>query len=125
MTAGARAVHTSALPAATVADLGEILTPDEVAGILKVPRRTIVRLCGERKLPGAFKVGRGWRVPTSAIAALVDVAVQEARAGRERVAEARTASGPPPPRALPPVVARDRASILALLPPSAARAGRR
>ena len=45
-----------------------ILTPDEVAEILKVPRRTVICLCARGDLPGARKAGRCWRVPESAIA---------------------------------------------------------
>lgn len=45
-------------------DLGvELLEPDEVAVVLKIPRKTAVELCRRGVIPGAKKVGREWRVP--------------------------------------------------------------
>ncbi len=45
-------------------DLGvELLEPDEVAEVLKIPRKTAVELCRRGEIPGAKKVGREWRVP--------------------------------------------------------------
>ena len=36
----------------------DVLTPDEAAALLKVPRRTVVALCARGDLVGAAKVGR-------------------------------------------------------------------
>jgi hypothetical protein len=45
-------------------DLGvELLEPDDVAEVLKIPRKTAVALCRRGDIPGAKKVGREWRVP--------------------------------------------------------------
>jgi len=44
-----------------------ILTPQETAAILKVPRKTVVSLCARGLLPGARKVGRQWRIPRWAL----------------------------------------------------------
>ncbi|MBK7074610.1 MAG: helix-turn-helix domain-containing protein [Myxococcales bacterium] len=42
---------------------GDVLTPDEVAGLWKVPRKTVVELCRRGEIPGAKKIGRLWRIP--------------------------------------------------------------
>ena len=49
-----------------------VYTPDELALALHVPRKTIVALCRTGKLPGARKVGRGWRIPEAAVASFFD-----------------------------------------------------
>lgn len=38
----------------------DILTADEVAALLKVDRRTVIRLANAKKLP-AKRIGRNWR----------------------------------------------------------------
>lgn len=48
----------------------EILTPDEVAAILKVSKKTVLRLVHVGTLP-AGKVGRAWRFRRSDVLALV------------------------------------------------------
>src|SRR5262249_36058511 len=40
-----------------------VLTPDELAGVLKVPKKTVVQLCRRGEIAGARKVGRRWRIP--------------------------------------------------------------
>lgn len=45
----------------------EILTPEEAAEHLGIPRKTVIFLCAEGRLEGAFKAGRRWRVPGSAV----------------------------------------------------------
>jgi excisionase family DNA binding protein len=50
----------------------DVATPDELALALHVPRKTIVALCRTGKLPGARKVGRGWRIPEAAVASFFD-----------------------------------------------------
>src|SRR5262245_11390511 len=41
----------------------DILTPDEAAELIKVPRRTILLMCERQDLVGARKAGRQWRIP--------------------------------------------------------------
>ena len=41
--------------------LGEILTPNEVAAYLKVPKKTVYKLLQSGELAG-FKAGKHWRV---------------------------------------------------------------
>jgi excisionase family DNA binding protein len=41
--------------------LHEVLTVDELAGRLKVPRSTIEEMARAGKLPGAFRIGKHWR----------------------------------------------------------------
>lgn len=61
-----RAVHAPHAPRVLpLAD--EILTPDEAAEHLGIPRKTVIFLCAEGRLEGAFKAGRRWRVPGSAV----------------------------------------------------------
>lgn len=45
----------------------EVLTPDEVAAHLDIPRKTVVALCADGRLAGAFKAGRQWRIPGRAV----------------------------------------------------------
>ena len=45
----------------------EVLTPEAVAAVLAIPRKTVVALCAEGRLVGAFKAGRRWRVPGRAV----------------------------------------------------------
>ena len=44
-----------------------VLTPDQVAERMQIPRRTVVALCAQQRLPGARKAGRCWRIPDYAI----------------------------------------------------------
>jgi excisionase family DNA binding protein len=37
-----------------------LLTVDEVAGYLKIPKSTLYRMCSEREIPCA-KIGKHWR----------------------------------------------------------------
>ncbi len=46
-----------------VPEANEILTPEDVAGVLSIPRKTVVSLCANERLEGAFKAGRQWRIP--------------------------------------------------------------
>lgn len=49
---------------------GEILTPKEVAAILKCSPATVNRMCDRGELAGAARIGvRFWRIPRSAIEA--------------------------------------------------------
>jgi excisionase family DNA binding protein len=43
---------------------------DEFAGTLRCHRVTILRLIADEKLPGAFKVGRNYRIPAKALETL-------------------------------------------------------
>jgi excisionase family DNA binding protein len=66
----------------------DVWTPDDVAMYLKVPKRTIVQLRAQGRLPGAFKVGRRWRLARAAIERMV------ADAGMSRARDEAT-RGPP------------------------------
>lgn len=64
----------------SLSKLGEILTPDEVAGYLKVPKTTVYKLLRSGELAG-FKAGKHWRIPRAELGALI--ACQSSR-GREQ-----------------------------------------
>ena len=53
--------------ARTLPEADEILTPDEVAVHLVLPKKTVIALCADGRLRGAFKAGRRWRIPGSAV----------------------------------------------------------
>ena len=55
---------------ATGSTLGEILTLDEVAGYLKISKKTVYKLVRSGILP-AFKVGKHWRVPQADLGAWI------------------------------------------------------
>jgi excisionase family DNA binding protein len=53
--------------------LHEVLTADELAERLKVPRSTIEEMARGGKLPGAFRIGKHWRFDLDVLRAnLVD-----------------------------------------------------
>jgi excisionase family DNA binding protein len=52
--------------------LPRILTPEEVGALLKLPRKSVIRLCRIGKIPQARRLGRYWRIPESAIAAFFE-----------------------------------------------------
>lgn len=39
------------------------LKSDEVAEALRVPETRIRKLCREGRMPGAFRIGKSWRIP--------------------------------------------------------------
>lgn len=41
--------------------MSEIMTVKELAEYLKIHPSTVYRLCYEKKIPGAFKIGTDWR----------------------------------------------------------------
>lgn len=49
----------------------DLLTPDDVAGLLKVPKSTVYALCRERRIP-FVKVGRRYVFQRAALAAWID-----------------------------------------------------
>ncbi len=60
------------------------LSDKEVARALRMHPRSIQRWCQAGKLPGAYKAGRSWRIPRSALrAARVDRAVRSDPIERE------------------------------------------
>src|SRR3990167_929242 len=75
------------------------LTPEEAAAWLRIPVKTILQLCRERRLPAA-KNGRRWRLPRAGLdrllAEVADASVQvRAGAGKGRaVSGGRSARGP-------------------------------
>ena len=50
--------------------LGEILTIDDVATYLKIPKKTVYQMTRSGELP-AFKAGKHWRVPQSQLDAWI------------------------------------------------------
>lgn len=59
---GAREVAPTRLP-----DIEDILTPDQTAARLQIPKKTVIALCAQGRLAGAFKAGRRWRIPGRAV----------------------------------------------------------
>ena len=55
------------------ADLPEILTIDEVAEYLRYSRKTIRRMIDDGRLAGVM-LGRSWRIPKQALAAMLEQA---------------------------------------------------
>ena len=53
-----------------VRELPLVLTPDEVAGILRVPRIHVVKMAAKGKIKG-FKVGGLWRFQKSSVLSLL------------------------------------------------------
>lgn len=51
-----------------------------VARLLDLSPNTVLLLCREGKMPGAFKVGRAWRIPLSGIDALTSMKVTSGNA---------------------------------------------
>lgn len=45
----------------------DVLTPDEFAKLVKLPRKTVVSMCGSGRVPGAVKFGHSWRIPRWAL----------------------------------------------------------
>ena len=50
----------------------EMLTPNEVADLLKVPTETVWRWCRNETLP-AVKIGKYWRIPRDELVAFIRV----------------------------------------------------
>jgi excisionase family DNA binding protein len=55
------------------ADLPEMLTIDEVADYMRYSRKTIRRMIDDGRLAGVM-LGRSWRIPKQALAALLEQA---------------------------------------------------
>ena len=70
----------------------QYLTPDEVAAGLRLPRRTVLKLCRLGRLP-AEKFGQGWRIHAGRLAELYAQAVDGAE-WRFMVRRAPRACGP-------------------------------
>ena len=51
-------------------ELSEILTLDEVAEYLKIPKKTVYKMTRDGELP-AFKAGKHWRVPRAELGAWI------------------------------------------------------
>ena len=62
-------------------ELGEILTPDEVATYLKVPKKTVYKMLRSGELAG-FKAGKHWRVARAELGALI--ASQSSQGGEQK-----------------------------------------
>ncbi|GAA2110928.1 helix-turn-helix domain-containing protein [Streptomyces synnematoformans] len=50
----------------------DVLTVEEVAGILRTSPRTVRTLASKDQLPGAFKVGAAWRFDKARLRALIE-----------------------------------------------------
>lgn len=48
----------------------EMLTPNEVAELLRVPTKTVWRWCRNKTLP-AIKIGKYWRIPRDELTAFI------------------------------------------------------
>jgi len=59
----------------------EVLTPEEAAERLKIPRSTVIAMCAAGELVGARKAGRRWRIPSTAIDAFFGIVEREDDAG--------------------------------------------
>ena len=55
----------------------EIMTPEELADYWRVHVSTVYRQLEKGLVPGAFKVGRVWRVPLSALSALMNLKIPD------------------------------------------------
>ena len=51
----------------------EVLSPEDAAAMLKIPRKTFLGLCRRGFVPGAQKIGRHWRVTRSALMSLLSL----------------------------------------------------
>lgn len=77
MPVGARSRPSEPVEATAVASaLGEILTPDEVAGYLKISKKTVYKIVRSGTLP-AFKAGKHWRVRRADLGAWIARRAQE------------------------------------------------
>lgn len=65
----------------------DILTADEVARLLRMPRSTIYSLAQEARIP-SFKVGRQWRFRKSALEQWVKNQEQRSPRSRQRETQA-------------------------------------
>ena len=54
-------------PPTRLPEVEAILTPEQVATVLQIPRKTVIALCADGRLHNAFKAGRRWRIPGSAV----------------------------------------------------------
>jgi excisionase family DNA binding protein len=96
----------------TVLRPGDVLTPEEVAEILRVPPKTIVQLCREGRIPRAAKVGRQWRILRSALPLIFTEAAPPPDAKREPT---RAQPRPKPSARKVPASKLTRAEILRML----------
>ena len=67
----------------------EMLTPNEVADLLRVPTKTVWRWCRNETLP-AVKIGKYWRIPRDE---LVDFIKSHKAQGRRQIDEGESISG--------------------------------
>jgi excisionase family DNA binding protein len=61
---------------------GEIITPDELALLLRLNRKTVYELLARREIPGARRIGRRYRISRDA--------VLDWLRGQDRVSRARS-----------------------------------
>jgi excisionase family DNA binding protein len=63
-------------------DGGRLLDPREAAARLGLHERTVARMAREGRIPGAVKIGRGWRFPADRLATQPPPRPVEARSQR-------------------------------------------
>lgn len=75
-------------------DPARLLAPREAAARLGLHERTVARMAREGRLPGAVKIGKGWRFPAGSLAVRPPPArpAAEAPAPRRRAAAGGRAS---------------------------------
>ncbi len=56
----------------------EVLTPEQAADVLQLPKRTVLDLCRRGEL-GAKKLGRRWRIPRESLRTVFERAADSAR----------------------------------------------
>lgn len=60
------------------------LTPAQFGELVQISPKTIVAMCAARRIPGAAKVGRQWRIPSNAADSIFGPAPTRHRDGSER-----------------------------------------
>ncbi len=71
-----------------------VLTPAEVADVLRVSKKSVYRLCEAGAIPGALRLGRLWRVPRWGLEQLLAERERPPAAQRRRAAQ--VLEQPPP-----------------------------
>jgi excisionase family DNA binding protein len=86
MNGGIRVVEQTSAPVKNVKPLVEsvVLSPDEVAALMKVSRWTVYELVKRKRLP-ATKIGRGIRIPTKAVMEFINSGGADVLTGKGEV----------------------------------------
>lgn len=70
--------------------MSEMLTPKETADHLRVTPRTVRNLIDRGEIAGAVKVGRQWRIPAAAVAAVLQTPARPVERAEVASADAQT-----------------------------------